>query len=232
MSKIAAILAPLVDVAQMFLSGFRFSFNLMTWRDPSLTFWFLLLGSALVVILHLFPWRLFLFVTGFALVGPQNWIARIVKEKEEGKEVFDDDKKVEKRRRDNRHFYSEDAPYFSSFAPDNRVLHKSRIDTSFFMEVAVPTTPICFRRFNDWPPEPEYARVTKATPPMNDPTAQLLLETDRFELYDGDCEYDDDTIIAEKKKKHWGKRAARKITKTVTPNLKFRKKLSVVDETK
>ena len=43
-NHIAAILAPLVDVAQMFLSTFRFSFNLMTWRDPNLTFWFVLFG--------------------------------------------------------------------------------------------------------------------------------------------------------------------------------------------
>lgn len=204
-SKIAAILSPMIDIAQMFLSVFRFAFNLMTWRDPFLTFWFVLFGTALVIFLHLFPWRLFFGVAGIVLVGPQNWVQRILKEKKEGKEVFDDDKEVKKRRRDKSYAYSDGAPYFSSFAPDNRVVRESQFDTSTYMEVAVPTTPISFRRFYDWPPEPEYARVTRSAPPANDPISQQLLEDDSFELYDGgDCEYDDESVVFENKDKSWG----------------------------
>lgn len=214
-SKIAAILAPLLDVAQMFLSMFRFSFNLMTWRDPSLTFWFVVIGWCLVFFLHLFPWRLFFLASGIAFVGPQNWVMRVLKEKKEGKEIFDDDQKTSKRRPTNENRSSEHASCFSSFAPDNRVVRESQIDTSTYMEVAVPTTPICFRRFYDWPPEPEYARVVKCAPPENDYVAQQLLENDTFELFEGDCEYDDESVISEKKI-NW-KKKARKIAKKVTP---------------
>lgn len=235
-SKIAAILAPLVDVAQMFLSAFRFSFNLMTWRDPSLTFWFVMLGLGLIIFLHLFPWRLFLGVAGIAFVGPQNWAMRIRKEKKEGKEVFDDDKKFTKRQADRSNHPTEDAPYFSSHAPDNRVIRESDLDTSHFKEIAVPVTPINFRRFYDWPPEPEYARVTKCAPPENDYVAQQLLEDNRFEVYEGDCEYDDESVVSENIGKKWGKQArklakrsipkgARNIAKRVTS-----KKLAVVSE--
>ncbi|CAJ1950134.1 unnamed protein product [Cylindrotheca closterium] len=235
-SKIAAILAPMVDVAQMVLSGFRFSFNLMTWRDPVLTFWFVLFGCGLIVFLHLFPWRLCLGLAGIVFVGPQNWVIRIRKEKKEGKEVFDDDKQITKRRPDRSSHPTEDAPFFSSLAPDNRVIRDSQFDTSQYKEIAVPTTPLCFRRFYDWPPEPEYARVSKCAPPENDPTAQQLLEDDSFEVYEGDCEYDDESVVSENRGKYWGRQArklakksipkkARKIAKRVTS-----KKLEPVDE--
>ena len=216
-SKIAAILAPLVDVAQMFLSAFRFSFNLMTWRDPTLTFWFVLMGCALVLFLHFFPWGLFLGVGGIAFVGPQNWVMRINRERKYGKEVFDDDKKVTKRRPDNIHHSNEDAACFSSFAPDNRVVRESQIDTSTYMEVAVPATPINFRRFYDWPPEPEYARVVKCAPPENDAVAQLLLEQGNFEIFEGDdCYFDDESVITENRGRNLGK-ATRKMAKRVIP---------------
>ena len=215
-SKIAAILAPLLDVAQMVLSMFRFSFNLMTWRDPALTFWFVIIGWCLVIFLHLFPWRLFLGVAGIAFVGPQNWVMRVMKEKKEGPEVFDDDKEIKKRRPENVHESSEYADCFSSFAPDNRVIRESQIDTSTYMEVAVPTTPICFRRFYDWPPEPEYARVVKCPHPENDPVAQQLLEDNSFESYEGEeFQFDDESVVSENKFK-FGKQA-RKIAKKVTP---------------
>jgi hypothetical protein len=211
----------------MFLSMFRLSFNVMTWRDPLLTFWVVMLGCLLVVSLHLFPWRLFLGAVGLGFVGPHNWVMRILKEKKEGKEEFDYDKQIRKKRKERSSQQHGHAPFFSSFAPDNRLVRDDQLDTSKFMEVAVPVTPLYFRRFYDWPPEPEYARVAKCNPPKNDPVAEQLLEDDDFELYDGDCEYDDESTALEKGT--WGSRAMG-IAKKVKPTLRHRKRLPDVDE--
>eukprot|EP00980_Cylindrotheca_fusiformis_P021845 scaffold8682_cov122-Cylindrotheca_fusiformis.AAC.2 len=230
-SKIASILSPLVDIAQMFLSMFRLSFNIMTWRDPSLTFWVVLLGCCLVVFLHLFPWRLFLGAAGLGFVGPHNWLIRILKERKEGKKSFDYDKEIRKKRkkreRSTQH-RGRHSPFFSSFAPDNRLVREEELDTTKYMEVAVPVTPLYFRRFYDWPPEPEYARVAKGYPPTNDPVAEQLLEDDDFELYDeGNCVYDDDSTVLGKGT--WGSRAMG-IAKKVKPTLRNRRRLNDVDE--
>jgi hypothetical protein len=199
----------------------------MTWRDPLLTFWVVMLGCLLVVFLHIFPWRLFLGAVGLGFFGPHNWVMRILKEKKEGKEEFDYDKKIVKKRKERSSQEHGHAPFFSSFAPDNRLIRDDQLDTSNFMEVAVPVTPLYFRRFYDWPPEPEYARVAKCDPPKNDTVAEHLLEDDDFELYDGDCEYDDESTALEKGT--WGSRAMG-IAKKVKPSLRHRKKLPDVDE--
>ena len=46
-----------------------------------LTFWVSLLGFLLVLVLFMFPWRLFLFVAGLWFVGPQNMALRILRKK-------------------------------------------------------------------------------------------------------------------------------------------------------
>ena len=50
---------------------FRFLFNLFTWRDPYLTFWFSNLLFCLIIVLIVFPWRLFFFSLALVLLGPQ-----------------------------------------------------------------------------------------------------------------------------------------------------------------
>ena len=63
--------APLTGAALSFLSVFRGMFNVFTWRDPFLSFWVSLFGVLVTIVLFFFPWRLFLFLAGCALVGPQ-----------------------------------------------------------------------------------------------------------------------------------------------------------------
>lgn len=62
---------PLVGAALSFLSVARSSFNIWTWRDPFLSFWFSIFGILLAFVLFIFPWRLFFAVAGVILVGPQ-----------------------------------------------------------------------------------------------------------------------------------------------------------------
>lgn len=74
------------------------------------------------------------------------------------------------------------------FAPDDPppVWDEMR-DTSDFKEVAVPHTPLNYRCFYDWPPQPDYAYVWKSEPPDNNPVAEQILEDDAFELYGELC---------------------------------------------
>ena len=70
-SRVGLYLTPVVDGALSFLCLFRALFNVFTWRDPYLSFLVSIAGSVLALILFVFPWRIFLFIAGMVVVGPQ-----------------------------------------------------------------------------------------------------------------------------------------------------------------
>lgn len=188
-SKVAVIVQPIIELVQLFLSIMRAQFNVLTWRDPFLTFWVSTFLIVLVPILHMFPWRLVLGATGLVLVGPQNWLFRILREQKIGgpePDEFDIIKKRKKIAPPNMQG-GEEPFYFSSLAPDNRPILNDELDKrpETIKEVAIPHSQLIYRRCYDWPPEPEYARVWKCDPPRSDPEAQMILEGNRYEMHDG-----------------------------------------------
>jgi hypothetical protein len=197
-AKVAVIIQPIIEVAQLALRVFRSLFNVFTWRDPFLTFWAVLVASMLVIVLHLFPWRICLGVGGLVFLGPQNWVFRLVKERKTGGTQNKNLDIVVKKRK-ARDLDEQDEgkfTYFSSNAPDNRPVFDDFIDKSDYKEVAVPHTPLNYRRFYDWPPEAAYARVWSCGPPQNDPAAQEQLEDDGFEVYTGAQGLTDDDLVS------------------------------------
>ena len=70
-SKIARYFAPSLEILKVGLSVWRVIFNLFMWRDPYLTFLFLIGAVVLLCVLLVFPWRLFFFALGMGAVGPQ-----------------------------------------------------------------------------------------------------------------------------------------------------------------
>jgi hypothetical protein len=70
-SRAAPYITPLLGAALSFLGVFRSSFNIFTWRDPVMSFWVSVFGFFVTVILFVFPWRFFLFITGVLVIGPQ-----------------------------------------------------------------------------------------------------------------------------------------------------------------
>lgn len=70
----AAFLEPVMNVFNVYLLTVRSVFNIVHWRDPYLSFWFLVLLSVLVVTLALFPWKSFFFLSGLLCFGPQNYV--------------------------------------------------------------------------------------------------------------------------------------------------------------
>lgn len=189
-SKVAVIVQPLVEIVQLFLSVFRALYNMFMWRDPILTFWLQLFLVIAIPIMHIIPWRVVLGVSGFVFVGPQNWLLRVIRQGKSRPTYDDFDlivKKTKPKGLDEGNL-DIDAPFFSSFAPDNRPIRSGQFDTSECKEVAVPHSQLMYRRCYDWPPEPEYARVWKGHAPRNDSEAEKLLENHAFEMYDNTIE--------------------------------------------
>mmetsp|Transcript_16173 Transcript_16173/g.44778 ORF Transcript_16173/g.44778 Transcript_16173/m.44778 type:complete len:1018 (+) Transcript_16173:218-3271(+) len=72
----SSFLGPLMRIIRIVIYGFRISFNVCTWRDPYLTFWIFSFLCTLLLVLLIFPWRTFFFVSSFILLGPQNIAVR------------------------------------------------------------------------------------------------------------------------------------------------------------
>jgi hypothetical protein len=56
---------------RVFIFVARLCYNLSCWRDPILSFWLLIILIMLFLILLVFPWRSFFFLTSLAAMGPQ-----------------------------------------------------------------------------------------------------------------------------------------------------------------
>jgi hypothetical protein len=129
--------------------------------DPILTFWLSVFSLLLAIILFVFPWRIFLFILGFFLVGPQNYAIRILRERGHLPPA------QRKRRPD-----LEEKKKRSSIISDQPVFHchsrkdgidgpknRTDVDPREIHRVVVPYSPLMYQRFYDWPPEPQYAQV-------------------------------------------------------------------------
>lgn len=153
---------PIISSVYSFLCLFRAGFNVCTWRDPMLTFWVSIFGVILAVILFVFPWRIFLFLLGIGLVGPQNWVIRVLREcgrlpPARVRSMPRDDEEDSKGDTE----LPEDQPVFRchSRQQGNAPENLSDIDPREVQRIVVPNKPLIYQRFYDWPPEPQYAQV-------------------------------------------------------------------------
>jgi len=164
-SRVGLYLTPVVGGALSFLCLARSIFNILTWRDPFLSFWISLIGSVLALVLFIFPWRWMMLIVGFIAVGPQNWILRLIKERNGG---FEKKKEIEPID------YAEEEPIdlppnqplFQGHAAQNQrliPLNRGGVDERAIHYAIVPECQLMYQRFYDWPPEPEYSRVKTVT---------------------------------------------------------------------
>jgi hypothetical protein len=183
-SRIAPYMIPLIGGSMSFLSVLRTVFNVFTWRDRFLSFWVSIFGITMVLILFLIPWRPVLLVVGFIVVGPQvskmcrhwqlpsillqisnfsifsqNLIYRLVRERRGDvlKAATTEEPEVP-------YELPKDQPLFKAHALPNQKhedIDMEKIDAREVHHVVVPYAPLASstNRFNDWPPEPEYAHV-------------------------------------------------------------------------
>lgn len=71
--KLNPIMGAFLKLIDIELCTFRALFNILMWKDPFLSFWMTLIVFFLMVVLLVFPWRYFFFITGFIGLGPQNY---------------------------------------------------------------------------------------------------------------------------------------------------------------
>lgn len=152
------IMSGVMKILDLQISSFRAVFNLWMWKDPMLSFWFTALVFGLMLVLSVFPWRLFFFVVGLLGLGPQNHFvvpayfakkaARIQKKKEAGgfsqahRLTFDTVEDVA------------NSPLLFRDNVQMKADGKRR-------EVIVPGGDCVFRsnRFYDWPPDPATTTI-------------------------------------------------------------------------
>ncbi|GAX28630.1 hypothetical protein FisN_1Hh579 [Fistulifera solaris] len=163
-ARLGLYVEPIIGSLYSFLCLFRAAFNIATWQDPMFTFLLSLFSLCLSVVLFIFPWRLFLFIFGFWLVGPQNWAVRILRERGHlppaRKHFHEDTQAVDPKLRG-------DQPVFTSKhrkgGHDIEQSVATDIDSREIHGVVVPYKPLMYQRFFDWPPEPLFAEVQPDT---------------------------------------------------------------------
>lgn len=67
----SSFMGPVMRMMRVFIFVARICYNLSAWRDPILSFWLLVILAILFLILLVFPWRSFFFLTSIAAMGPQ-----------------------------------------------------------------------------------------------------------------------------------------------------------------
>lgn len=167
-ARVGLYVEPIISAALSGLCATRAVYNVITWRDPILSFWVTLLIAILVVVLAIFPWRLFLFAVGFLVLGPQNWALRIMEERgttpKRIKTFIEDRKKKQQERKAKTKAFSTELPnqpiiscHTSDNAPPPHLMH-GEVDAREIHAVSVPYSQLMYHRMYDWPPEPQYAK--------------------------------------------------------------------------
>ncbi|KAG7338763.1 C2 domain containing protein [Nitzschia inconspicua] len=179
-ARIGLYLEPIVDSLQSILAISRVVYNVLTWRDPMLSFWVTILFMLSSILLFFFPWRLVFFIIGLAVLGPQNWALRVLHEKgmapncvskvisslKPSNEVnFPDNEKKEAKLADAIEVNSRiDQPIVSCHSNGNSAplqLSQNNANPCTLYQVCVPYSQLNgTQRFYDWPPDPQYAKCT------------------------------------------------------------------------
>lgn len=165
-SRVGLYVEPIIGSTYSLLCLFRAGFNVVTWRDPILTFWLSLFCGIIAFVLFLFPWRIVLFLVGFVAVGPQNWVIRVLREQGH---LPPNQAYTSKRADEEDHATNIDNPLGKPvFTKDSRrqgndphPIGNEAIEPREIHHVVVPYGPLVYQRCMDWPPEPEYAQVKR-----------------------------------------------------------------------
>ena len=179
-ARVGLYVEPIISAAHSGLCLSRVIYNIVTWRDPILSFWISLLLLAATLILAVFPWRLFLFVTGLVIMGPQNFVLRIMHKQDRAPKFLEDflEKQKNRRKRKSKDIASDDVPrnqpIISCHTSDNTppaVVTFDVVQPSEVHEVCVPYSQLMHHRMYDWPPEGAFSRC--------EPTAEVERRANR-----------------------------------------------------
>eukprot|EP00980_Cylindrotheca_fusiformis_P011255 scaffold2587_cov101-Cylindrotheca_fusiformis.AAC.4 len=233
-SRISGIIQPMIETLQVGLYLGRTLFNLFTWQDPILSFWICFLGTILVILLYIAPFRWIFGVAGVALVGPQNWIFRLYQEQLPGYQPPDFNKIVKKKRiakKSERETQKEGRGgfIFSSTSPGGNM--HGFADPKELRSVVVPCSVLKYSRFYEWPPEAEYARVYEATPEdiLMEDVQQQQTGGGGFGVLPTVAESDEDPSISATTQRESASRTSRPIRHAMLPG-RFRERIGAIKD--
>jgi hypothetical protein len=220
-NRVAVVIQPIVEMAQLPLLLFRALFNLLTWQDPILSFWVTFMCPTGAIVLYLCPYRIIFGVLGIYYLGPQNYAIRLYQESRPGYQPPDFDTIVKKKKPEKEENYHE-LQFFSSEAPGNQHIRFKNVDPAQVKQIVVPSSMWKYNRFYDWPPEPEHARAYMSAPPRSTHQSRVLTtssgqsddESD-FSTYESDAYYYDAATPRPKKKKKKKKQGLKKVAHTL-----------------
>jgi len=152
MNPIMGAFLKLIDIE---ICAFRALFNVIMWKDPLLSFWVTLFVFTLMVVLLVFPWRLFFFVIGLVGVGPQNYF---LADWFEAKLAAKQQKKKKRSNSYSMGSYRDLAESPLLFRNNAHVKPDGR-----HREIIVPSVAFRYNRFYDWPPDPATTTIREGS---------------------------------------------------------------------
>ena len=158
-SRMFPLVGGVVKIVDNALSMFRAAFNLCMWKDPMLSFWFSLFLFCLMIVLCLFPWRLFFFVGGLFGLGPQNYFLAVSYDKKLASRPKANPAKGNSGLAHQVSMSNEDVSKSPLLFRDNVQMKPD----GKHREVIVPGEDCVFRfnRFYDWPTDPATTVIKK-----------------------------------------------------------------------
>lgn len=170
LSRVGLYMEPMISAAHSGIGLLRALYNVLTWRDPILSFWITLALAGLAFMLAIFPWRLFFFVTGWLVLGPQNWLLSFMASKGRTPKFIKDFQNKQKQARINAQSEAlmaarnatvpTDQPIIFAHPSKNTILEEKTCDPRELHEVCVPYSQLMHQRMYDWPPESLYSKCT------------------------------------------------------------------------
>jgi len=151
------LMVPITRILHKMNCLVRLTLNVFMWKDHYLSFWVLCFLFGLMVLLLIFPWRIFFFVMGVLLFGPQNIIIgffgdyfRRIRVNQVGAHIPDDfDCAASTDSSD-----SDDLPRFSKSSSKSLKLENKNL--------IIPYGLVKRERFYDWPPDEQVSKVLES----------------------------------------------------------------------
>ncbi|KAL7542867.1 hypothetical protein ACHAWF_014351 [Thalassiosira exigua] len=161
--RLNPLLASVVKIFSIGLSSFRAIFNVFMWKDPNLSFFFLLFLLCSMVVILVFPWKPFFLLVGIIGLGPQNKLLVSWYLNNERK------RKLLSTRTKRRQSIVEKVMdrIIQRYDPltdlaDSPLLMRNNMQRKADGElhhVIIPSVPFLYDRFYDWPPDPSSSCV-------------------------------------------------------------------------
>ena len=174
--RLNPIMAAGMKILGIGLSSFRAVYNMLMWKDPNLSYCVVMLLFCLMIVILIFPWRPFFFISGIAGLGPQNkflvpWYSdRKEKQRQEKRASFTSLQSSPRLPQDA----AKGGVRFQEEAQESEESghHKDLSNCPLLIrnnvhlkpdgknrQVIVPSAPFRHNRFYDWPPDPASSTV-------------------------------------------------------------------------